>query len=95
MTSLFGSCPKNIVLNVIYVAGGYRVHFHFYSSDRVFTAGLFQCFHVTHSSSGGQLYLSPLQSHFINLDYIIGRVCHESKSVPTSSQFNFQIHVVE
>jgi hypothetical protein len=55
---------KHIVLNVIHVAGGYRVHFHFYSSDGVFTAGLFQCFHVTHSSSGGQLYLSHLQSHF-------------------------------
>jgi hypothetical protein len=43
---------KHIVLNVIHVAGGYRVHFYFYSSDGVFTAGLFQCFHVTHSNGG-------------------------------------------
>jgi hypothetical protein len=41
------------------------------------------------------LYLSHIRSHFLYLDFIIGRVCHESKSVPTSSQFNFQIHVVE
>jgi hypothetical protein len=79
----------------IHVAGGYRVHFYFYSSDGVFTAGLFQCFHVTYSNGGTQLYLSHIQSHFLDLDFIIGRVCYESKSVPTSSQFNFQIHVVE
>jgi hypothetical protein len=36
-----------------------------------------------------------LQSHFLDLDFIIGRVCHESKRVPTSSQFNLQIHVIE
>jgi hypothetical protein len=41
------------------------------------------------------LYLSHIQSHFLNLDFIIGHVYHESKSVPTSSHFNFQIHVVE
>jgi hypothetical protein len=28
-------------------------------------------------------------------DFIIRRVCDENKSVPISSQFNFQIHVVE
>jgi hypothetical protein len=33
--------------------------------------------------------------HFLDLDFIIGRVFYESKSVSTSSQFNFQIHVVE
>jgi hypothetical protein len=49
----------------------------------------------TIANSGAQLYLSHIQSHFLNLDVIIGRVCHESKSVPTSSQFNFQIYVVE
>jgi hypothetical protein len=32
---------KHIVLSVIHVFGGYRVHFRFYSSDGVFTAGLF------------------------------------------------------
>jgi hypothetical protein len=42
----------NPALNVIHVAGGYRVHFYFYSSDGVFTAGLFQCFHVIHSNGG-------------------------------------------
>jgi hypothetical protein len=40
---------------------------------------------------GTQLYLCHIQSHFLNLDFIIGRVCHESKSVKTSSQFNLQI----
>jgi hypothetical protein len=44
----------------------------------------------THSNGGTQLYLSHIQSHFLDLDFIIGRVCHESKSVPTSSQFNLQ-----
>jgi hypothetical protein len=87
--SLWQLSQKHIVLNVIHVAGGYRVHFYFYSSDGVFTAGLFQCFHVTHSNGGTQLYLSHIQSHFLDLDFIIGRVCHESKSVPTSSQFMF------
>jgi hypothetical protein len=48
-----------------------------------------KCFHVTHSNGGTQLYLSHIQSHFLDLDFIIDRVCHESKSVPTSSQFNF------
>jgi hypothetical protein len=86
---------NHIVLKVIHVAGGYRVHLYFYWSDGVFTAGLFQCFHVTHSNDGTQLYLSHIQSHFLDIDFIIGRVCNESKSVPTSSQFHFQIHVVE
>jgi hypothetical protein len=45
--SLWQLSQKHMVLNVIHVAGGYRVHFYFYSSDEVFTAGLFQCFHVT------------------------------------------------
>jgi hypothetical protein len=93
--SLWQLSQKHIFLNVIHVAGGYRVHFHFYPSDGVFTTGIFQCFHVTHSNGGAQLYLSHIQSHFLNLDFKIGRVCHESKRVPTSSQFNFQIHVVE
>jgi hypothetical protein len=85
--------PKEISFREkIHVAGGYRVHFYFYSSDGVFTAGLFQCFHVTHSNGGTQMYLSHIQRHFLDLYFIIGRVCHESKSVPTSSQFNFQIH---
>jgi hypothetical protein len=47
------------------------------------------------NDGGTQLFLSHIQSHFLDLDFIIDRVCHESKSVPTSSQFNFQIHVVE
>jgi hypothetical protein len=34
---------------------------------------------VTHSNGGTQLYLSHIQSHFLDLDFIIGRVCHESK----------------
>jgi hypothetical protein len=66
--SLWQLSQKHIVLNVIHVAGGYRVHFYFYSSDVVFTTGLFQCFHVNHSNGGIQLYLSHIQSHFLDLD---------------------------
>jgi hypothetical protein len=51
--------------------------------------------HVTHYSGETQLHLSDIQSHFLDLDLIIGRVGHESKTVQSSSQFNFQIHVVE
>jgi methionine-rich copper-binding protein CopC len=58
--SLWQLSQKHIVLKVIHVAGGYHVHFHFYSSDGVFTDGLFQCFHVTHSNGGAQLYLSHI-----------------------------------
>jgi hypothetical protein len=86
---------KHIVLNVIHVTGGYHVRFHFYPSEGVFTADIFQCFQVTHSNGGAQLYLSHTQNYFLNLDFIIGRVCTEGKSVPTSCQINFQIHVVE
>jgi hypothetical protein len=93
--SLWQLSLNDIVLNVIHVAGGYRVHLYFYLSDGVFAAVFFQCFHVTHYNGGTQLYLSDIQSHFLDLDFIIGRVGHESKTVPSSSQFNYQIHVVE
>jgi hypothetical protein len=55
------------------------VHFHFFPSDGVFTAGLFQCFHVTHSNGGTQLYLSHIQSH---LTMAISEVIWDSTSVP-------------
>jgi hypothetical protein len=40
---------KHVVLDVIHVATGNRIYFDFYTSDGVFTAGLFQSFDVTHS----------------------------------------------
>jgi hypothetical protein len=55
VNSLWQLSQKHIVLNVIHVTGGYRVHLHFYPSDGVFTAGLFQCFYVTHSNGGEQV----------------------------------------
>jgi hypothetical protein len=39
---------KHVVLDVIHVATGIRVYFDFYTSNGVFTAGLFQSFYVTH-----------------------------------------------
>jgi hypothetical protein len=82
--SLWQLSQKHIVLNVVHVAGGYRVHFHFYSSDGVFTAGLFPCFHVIHSNSGAQLYLSHIQSYILNIDFIIGRVCRGTRTLRES-----------
>ena len=35
---------KHVVLDVIHVATGNRIYFDFYTSDGVFTAGLFMCF---------------------------------------------------
>jgi hypothetical protein len=35
--SLWQLSQKHIVLNVIHVAGGYRVHFYFYSSDGIYS----------------------------------------------------------
>jgi hypothetical protein len=40
---------KHVVLDVIHVATGNRIYFDFYTSDGVFTAGLFKSFDVTHS----------------------------------------------
>jgi hypothetical protein len=40
---------KHVVLDVIHVATGSRIYFDFYTSDGVFTAGLFKSFDVTHS----------------------------------------------
>jgi hypothetical protein len=45
--------------------------------------------------TGNANYVQDNMSHFLDLDFIIDRVCHESKIVSTSSHFNFQIHVVE
>jgi hypothetical protein len=39
----------HVVLDIIHVATGNRIYFDFYTSDGVFTAGLFQSFDVTHS----------------------------------------------
>jgi hypothetical protein len=50
---------------------------------------------VDSDALNGAIDLSHIQSHFLDLDFIIGRVCHEGKSVPTSTQFNLQIHEIE
>jgi hypothetical protein len=44
-----GSTLFGFDLDVIHVATGNRINFDFYTSDGVFTAGLFQSIDVTHS----------------------------------------------
>jgi hypothetical protein len=41
-TSLYQLSQKHVVLDVIHVATGNRIYFDFYTSDGVFTAGLFK-----------------------------------------------------
>jgi hypothetical protein len=43
---------KHVVLDVIHVDTGNRIYFDFYTSDGVFTAGLFQSFDMSHSHAG-------------------------------------------
>jgi hypothetical protein len=48
-TSRKAFMEKHVVLDLIHVATRNRIYFDFYTSDGVFTAGLFQSFDVTHS----------------------------------------------
>jgi hypothetical protein len=87
-------------LNVIHVAGGYRVHFHLAASESQLSGMMWY-----KDTPGQQDKRTTDSKRFTSRKQLtalsksvqmMGKLhFHESKSVSTSSHFNFQIHVVE